>query len=176
MTNDLHITQQFFGHTAPVTKVQTHPKLSQSEFSAKSDFYSDLFLSASMDWTVKLWSPKCKDEPLFTFENAQDYVYDVEWSSVHPSIFACCDGDGFLEVWDINKDTEEPIAHKQGAKRTALNCLKWSSDGRKIAVGDSDGFVNLWNIDKEVSQPKGDMEFLRFEELVKAQLQQLKAI
>ncbi len=118
-----------------------------------------------MDWTVKLWSPKWKEEPLFTFENAQEYVYDVEWSTVHPSIFACCDGDGFIEVWDLNKDTEAPIAHKQTPKRTALNCLRWNSDGRRIAVGDSDGYVTLWSLDKEVSQPKTE-DFIRFDELI----------
>ncbi len=126
-----------------------------------------------MDWTVKLWSPKTKHNPpppLMTFENAQEYIYDVEWSPVHPSIFGCCDGDGFLEIWDLNRDTEGPIAAKQTMKRTALNCLKWNSDGRKIAVGDSEGFVNLWALDKEVGQPKNE-DFVKFEELIESQIQ-----
>lgn len=128
-----------------------------------------------MDWTVKLWSPKFHDEPLFTFENAQEYVYDVEWSPVHPAMFACCDGDGFVEVWDLNKDTEVPIAHKQTQKRTALNCLRWSADGRKLALGDSDGFVNLWSVDKDVALPRTE-DFLRFEDLMHRQLEQQKVL
>jgi dynein intermediate chain len=111
LNNDQHVTQSFKDHSAPITKVHSHPRASQSEISARSDNFSDLLLTSSMDWTVKLWSPKCKKD-LFTFENAQEYVYDVEWSPVHPSMFACCDGDGFVEVWDLNKDTEAPIAHK----------------------------------------------------------------
>ncbi len=90
-------------------------------------------------------------------------------------MFACCDGDGYIELWDLNKDTEAPIAHKQTSKRTALNCLRWNNDGRKIAVGDSDGFVNLWSVDKEISQPKSE-DFMRFDDLIQSQLQQLKAI
>ena len=125
-----------------------------------------------MDWTVKLWSPKIRDEPLYTFENAQEYIYDVEWSPVHPSIFAGCDGDGYIEVWDLNRDTEAPIAHKQTPKRTALNCLRWNSDGRRIAVGDSDGYVTLWSLDKEVGQPKTE-DFIRFDELIQNQLTSL---
>ena len=85
---------------------------------------------------------------------------------MHPSIFASCDGDGYVDVWDLNRDTEAPIAHKQTAKRTALNCLRWSGDGRKIAVGDSDGYVNLWSLDKEVAIPKSNEEFIRFDELM----------
>ena len=68
--NDQHITQSFLGHTAPVTRVSAHPRGRQSDLSARSEYFSDLLLSSSMDWTVRLWSPKSKDEPLFTFENA----------------------------------------------------------------------------------------------------------
>jgi hypothetical protein len=32
---------------------------------------------------------------------------------VHPSVFASCDGDGFIDVWDINKDVEAPIFRKK---------------------------------------------------------------
>lgn len=38
-------------------------------------------------------------------------MYDVQWSPMHPSIFASCDGDGFVDVWDINKDIESPVVH-----------------------------------------------------------------
>lgn len=168
-----HLSKQYYGHTAPVTRIHSHPRASQSEYSGRSDFYQDLLLTSSMDWTVKLWSPKTKHNPpppLMTFENAQEYIYDVEWSPVHPSIFACCDGDGFLEIWDLNRDTEGPIATKQTTKRTALNCLKWNADGRKIAVGDSEGYVNLWSLDKEIGQPKNE-DFVKFEELIESQIQ-----
>jgi len=36
---------------------------------------SDLILSASMDWTIKLWNPKQRSTPLYTFESSQDYIY-----------------------------------------------------------------------------------------------------
>lgn len=96
-----------------------------------------------MDWTVKLWYPKIRNDPLLTFESSQEYVYDVQWSTVHPSVFATCDGEGYIDIWDINRDTEAPIARKKTGSR-ALNSLKWSLDGRKIAVGDSEGYVSLW--------------------------------
>lgn len=114
-----------------------------------------------MDWTVKLWYPKAKRESILTFESSQEYVYDVQWSPVHPSVFATADGDGYIEIWDINKDVEAPIARKQTGKR-ALNCLRWSSDGRKIAVGDSEGYVSLWSVDKEVAMHRNE-DFTRLE-------------
>ena len=93
---------------------------------------------------------------------------------MHPSIFANCDGDGYIEVWDINRDTEAPVVHKQTPKRSALNCLRWNPDGRRIAVGDSEGYVTLWSLDKEVAQPKSE-DFMRFDELIQNQLMSMNA-
>jgi dynein intermediate chain len=141
---------------------------------------SELMLSTSMDWTIKLWYPKneISDQPIFTFESSQEYVYDVQWSPVHPSVFAAVDGDGFIDVWDINKDTEQPLARKkafenaQGAggyrendQDRALSTLKWSTDGRRIAIGDSDGFVSIWNVDKDIYIPK-QSDFDQLEQLI----------
>ena len=92
---------------------------------------------------------------------------------MHPSVFASVDGDGYIDVWDINKDIESPIVHKKAFETSssgasavyrdydekALSCLKWSRDGRRIALGDSDGFVSIWQADKEIYMPKaGDFD------------------
>merc|ERR1719231_687962 len=71
-------------HDAPITKVAFHP-------SQKSQNTSDLYLTSSYDWTVKLWSKKTA-EPVYTFESAHDYVNDVQWSPTHPARFAMGDG------------------------------------------------------------------------------------
>ena len=83
-------------------------------------------------------------------------------------MFASVDGDGYVDIWDINKDTESPVAHRKAFENTqgasaaykdqgenrALSCLKWSSDGRRLAIGDSDGFVSIWNVEKDLYVPK----------------------
>jgi WD40 repeat protein len=58
-------------------------------------------------------------------------------------VFASCDGDGFIEVWDLNKDTESPIARKKTGNKSVSH-LRWSMDGRKIVIGDSEGIVSMW--------------------------------
>ena len=104
-----HVELGLTGHHAPVTALNAHPGLSQSE---KHGEMSDLLLSSSMDWTVKLWHPKERTTPLLTFESSQEYVYDVQWSPSHPSVFASVDADGFVDIWDINKDREAPQVRK----------------------------------------------------------------
>ena len=83
----------FSGHCAPVTRISMHPGKSMSDSKGTSGGLADmseLMLSASMDWTVKLWYPKSevKDVAIHTFESSQEYVYDVQWSPVHPTVFA----------------------------------------------------------------------------------------
>ena len=48
--------------------------------------------------------------PLCSFEHNTDYVYDVEWSPVHPALFGCVDGLGKLDIWNINADLEVGVA------------------------------------------------------------------
>ena len=156
-----HIEQQFHAHSAPVTKVHMHPGKSQS---SKVGEIADLMLSSSLDWTIKLWYPKVKSDPILTFESSQEYVYDVQWSTVHPSLFASCDGDGYIDLWDLNQDTESPIFRKKTGNK-ALNCLRWSLDGRKIVTGDSEGVISLWAVDKEISIQK-DSDFQKLDRLI----------
>ena len=62
--------------------------------------FGHLFLTSSMDWTVKLWSLK-ENRPLYSFEDNGDYVYDVAWSPIHPALFAAVDGNGRLDLWNL---------------------------------------------------------------------------
>lgn len=44
--------------------------------------------------------------PLLSFEEADDYVYDVRWHPHHPALFGSVDGAGRFDVWNLNVDTE----------------------------------------------------------------------
>lgn len=112
--NQSHI---YRGHSGPVTGLSFHP------LSGSVDF-SDLFLSCSVDWTIKLWRtagqnnaggaagtttlPKGGREirPVYSFEEATDYVYDVAWHPVNPAVFGAVDGTGKFDLWNLNNDTE----------------------------------------------------------------------
>jgi len=84
----------FEGHQgAPVTGLSTHHGQGSIDF-------GHLFLTSSIDWTVKLWSLK-ENRPLYSFEDNGDYVYDVAWSPIHPALFAAVDGNGRLDLWNL---------------------------------------------------------------------------
>eukprot|EP01135_Chromosphaera_perkinsii_P004422 Nk52_evm25s280 gene=Nk52_evmTU25s280 len=135
-------------HYGPVTGVSVHPPQGAVD-------YSDLVLSSSIDWSVKLWSQKSQ-QCLFSFEDAVDYVCDVQWSPTHPSVFAAVDGMKRLTLWNINQDTEVPSAVANVETKVALNKLKWAPGGSRICVGDALGSVFVYDVDETFKSAHND--------------------
>ena len=73
-------------------------------------FNKGLLLSSSFDWSITLWNPFKTVEPLNKIEFSENYVFDVKWNPVEYTMFASCDGDGFIDVWGLN-NLEEPRIH-----------------------------------------------------------------
>lgn len=142
------ITDIFEGHQGPVTGVHCHPVQSQVDF-------SHLFLSSSVDWTVKLWSVK-ETKPLHSFEDNNDYLYDVKWSPTHPALFATADGMGRIDLWNLNHDTELPTASATVEGYPALNKITWTPSGNQVIVGDDQGHVWVYDVGDQLACPRGD--------------------
>uniref|UniRef100_A0A8C1IU21 Dynein, cytoplasmic 1, intermediate chain 1 n=1 Tax=Cyprinus carpio TaxID=7962 RepID=A0A8C1IU21_CYPCA len=141
------IGEMFDGHQGPVTGISCHNAVGPIDF-------SHLFTTSSFDWTVKLWSTK-HNKPLYSFEDNADYVYDVMWSPVHPALFATVDGNGRLDLWNLNNYTEVPSASVTVEGGCALNRVRWSSGGREVAVGDSEGRLWIYDVG-ELAVPHTD--------------------
>ena len=165
--------KKYEGHYGPITSVMFHPgstgggsssgsssgEVNVDDLNALADHSGrakSLLLSSSVDWTVRLWSHQPRDgqHPLrevANFRSARDYVYDVRWSPVHPGTFAYVDGGGWLHLWDVNSDMEEPVVKMQVTDGCAAVKIRFSSDGLGLIVGDSVGNVHYLNLKKELS-------------------------
>jgi len=143
------VTEIYEGHYAPVTGIDCHSAVGQVDF-------TNLFLTSSFDWSVKLWNSKEMTKPLYSFEDHSDYVLDVAWSPTHPALFACVDGCGRVELWNLNQDTELPAAVAYAEGRPALNRVMWLPSGHQLAVGDSVGNVVLYDVHESLAIPKPD--------------------
>ncbi|KAF8998561.1 WD40-repeat-containing domain protein [Cyathus striatus] len=137
------------GHSGPVMGMHFHPPLGPVDF-------SDLFLTSSVDWTVKLWRAKSLAKPstsphaiapVYSFDEADDYVYDVKWHPNHPALFGMVDGSGKFDLWNLNTDTEVPAVSTTVGSGRAINKLQWDKkEGRRAALGGSDGRLYIYDI------------------------------
>lgn len=164
------------GHAGPVMSVDFHPARGPVDL-------GDLVLSSSLDWSVKLWKVRAPATtstggvgtlgegavtPLMEFVR-EDVVYDAAWSPVKPGVFSLVDGAGWVELWDITVETEEPVARISPSLRKdsrtmlskSLNKVRWEQqEGKRLAAGGIDGALTVF----EVGPDLGGKESLKNEE------------
>ncbi|XP_068631355.1 cytoplasmic dynein 1 intermediate chain-like [Battus philenor] len=135
-------------HAGPVTAVACHAAPGTLDL-------SHLYLTASMDWSVKLWSLK-ENKALYSFEDSGDYVADARWSPAHPALFAAVDAAGRLDLWNLNRDTEVPVASIQAEGGAAFNRVSWTPSGTHVTAGDDAGKIWVYELAEHVAQPRHD--------------------
>ena len=165
---------RYKGHQAPVMSVDFHPARGPVDLGG-------LFLSSSLDWSVKLWKsataasasvsgkstalgPAVSNEqivdPLFDMPR-DDIVYDARWSPHKPGVFASVDGAGSVEVWDLTLDTEIPVTSATpvidrnvmaGYTVKSLQKVTWDEkEGKRLGVGGAAGVVTVFEVESELA-------------------------
>jgi dynein intermediate chain len=149
------IYEQIAAHDAPISNVCFNPSFKNSNL-------ADLYLTSSYDWTVKLWSLK-SSSPLYTFESARDYVYDAQWSPVHPSLFCMGDGSGNVDMWNVARDSEAPVystklpdTSSTSGETAAVSRIQWNHSGSHVAIGTSTGAICMYTVRSELGTPSAE--------------------
>jgi len=120
----------YIGHTGPIYKL------------AWSPFSENTFISASGDWTLRLWKAD-RSDPCLTFNSSTKSVYDVCWSHSSATLF-CCVNENTIEIWDLSKSTLDPIYVANASAPTKLSTVSYAPNSNSILVGTSDGSVNVY--------------------------------
>mmetsp|Transcript_4964 Transcript_4964/g.12044 ORF Transcript_4964/g.12044 Transcript_4964/m.12044 type:complete len:669 (-) Transcript_4964:57-2063(-) len=149
------VTEMYDGHDGPVAGIDMHPH--QVDASGGGDAVNmDMAVTCSFDWSIKVWMVKQYQLPVLSLDAFEDYVYDVKWHPTHPGVFASVDGEGHVDLWNLNQNIESPVVRCESPdkRRLALNHCHWSACGRRLAAGDSEGTVSVYGVDQSVSQPR----------------------
>ncbi|DBA92976.1 TPA: hypothetical protein ACH3X2_003322 [Trebouxia sp. C0005] len=121
--------ETYSGHLGPVYRVQWSP------------FQSNLFISSSADWSVKLWT-EGKEHALLTFQSANDEVNDVQWCPTNSTVFGTATSGGRIEIWDLAASTLKPIAQHTCEGRMFSSML-FSEESPVVVAGGSNGGVQV---------------------------------
>ncbi|KAI9720760.1 MAG: hypothetical protein M1828_005551 [Chrysothrix sp. TS-e1954] len=202
------------GHAGPVMSLDFHGSDGPLDL-------GDLMLSTGVDWSVKLWRIKTPSSTSVSSSKSNgasaaaaaavgdeakvdivapildlgrdDAVYDAKWSPVKPGVFASVDGAGGLDIWDLAREAEVPIARGVPGQRRAtsssgggaimgldgsamggntggaLNKCAWEPhEGRRVACGGIDGVLSVWELGGELggAESAGQDEWGRVRRLV----------
>lgn len=153
------------GHAAPITSLDFHSSKGVIDF-------SDLLLSASLDWSIKLWKIRQFTGPIGSAQSSNPYgvttqsssaaypdlnnleplldlvreyeVYDVAWSTFNPAVFADVDGSGHLEIWDLSKDLEIPVTRIKPSNSSSFNSSSATthSNGGSNTMSSADTYLS----------------------------------
>mmetsp|Transcript_87377 Transcript_87377/g.154944 ORF Transcript_87377/g.154944 Transcript_87377/m.154944 type:complete len:674 (-) Transcript_87377:229-2250(-) len=127
--------ETYEGHTMAVYTVRWNP------------FHPKIFISASADWTVKLWDHTNR-YPILSFDLAQA-IGDVAWAPYASTTFAAITSDGpgastsgVVHIYDLSINRNDHICEQKVVKRAKLTHVAFSSSEPIIIVGDDRGGVN----------------------------------
>ncbi|KAK9831153.1 hypothetical protein WJX74_005234 [Apatococcus lobatus] len=116
------------GHMGPVTALQWCP------------FRPSLFLSASADWTLKLWE-EGQSRPVLTMQAVNEEVNDAAWCPARSTVLASATAGGRLELWDLAQSVVKPAALHCAPQGVRFSCLLFAQESPIIMAGMSNGNV-----------------------------------
>mmetsp|Transcript_1059 Transcript_1059/g.1511 ORF Transcript_1059/g.1511 Transcript_1059/m.1511 type:complete len:210 (-) Transcript_1059:202-831(-) len=146
--------ESYQGHMGPVYRVRFSP------------FKPEMFLSASADWTIRMWHDG-RQSSLLTFQSGSHEVNDVQWCPTNSTVFGCVTNSGRLEIWDFSLSTVKPVMHVRS--RSELSCLLFSPTCPVVVCAGKDGKVRCYrihNVEREYDTLQEQQD--RLEEVIKA--------
>jgi len=136
------------GHAQAVYSLQWNP------------FEGSVFLSASADWSVKLWDVSSR-VAVKSFDLGAS-VGDVAWAPFNSTTLAATTADGRVHVFDLSVNKHEPLCRQKVVKKARLTKLAFNRVHPVLLVGDDRGSVLCLklspNLRKVPRQPSAEEE------------------
>jgi len=120
--------ETYEGHSMAVYTVRWNP------------FHAKIFISASADWTVKMWDHTSRI-PVMSFDLAQA-IGDVAWAPYSSTTFAAITADGIVHIYDLSVNRNDHICSQKVVKRAKLTHVAFNSVEPIVIVGDDRGGIN----------------------------------
>lgn len=98
-----------------------------------------VFLSASADWTVRLWD-HTSPRPVMTFD-LNNSVGDVAWAPYSATTFCAVTADGKVHVFDLGENKYEPLCEQKVVRKARLTKVVFNPKHPLLLVGDDRGCV-----------------------------------
>lgn len=118
---------------------------------AFSPFMSNILLTCSSDWTIKLWmiSKKQRDmKNALTFQShsTTDKINSVAWCPYDATIFASAGGDGTIQLWDLSLSTVDPLFSIKSQFDGGITSILFSENAPILVAASETGAIEVFNL------------------------------
>lgn len=117
-------------------------RIAQERYDKARAGNEDVIVSGSDDFTMFLWHPESKKEPIARLTGHQQLINDVKFSPDMRYI-ASASFDKSIRLWD-GKDGKFIATLRGHVQR--VHQLAWSSDSRLLVSGSADSTLKVWRI------------------------------
>lgn len=127
------------GHQLAVYKVRWNP------------FHKDTFISASADWTMKIWDARI-DTPVMSFDMKQVMV-DVVWCPFNSGVFIAL---SLLRayVYNLGKDRHGSATDLKPVNFDKLTNVAFNPKDPIFLIGDTRGRVGVFKLSRDLTERK----------------------
>jgi len=113
----------YSGHCSSIYTTQWNP------------FHPSMFLTASADWTVRIWDSAAPQHAVLVFD-LRGPLGDAAWSPTSSTVFAAATESGRVLVYDLAYSMEWPLCKQKVTQKAKLTKLAFSSSAPVLLVGD----------------------------------------
>ena len=132
--------ETYEGHNLAIYSVKWNP------------YHQRIFLSASADWTVKLWDHTF-NTPIMSFDLGLA-VADVAWAPYSSTVFAAATADLTCRVYDLATDKHGELCKSKILRRGKLTKVQFNPSHPIIIVGDEKGGINCYKLSPNLRAPQ----------------------
>ncbi|CAG7823080.1 unnamed protein product [Allacma fusca] len=144
----ISFTEQFvgtyIGHSGPVYRI------------VFNTFDKSIFVSASGDWSVKVWREGTYT-PLLSMQTGLRTVFDVTCCPKMSSVFVLA-SEFHVEVWDLTLNTLEPVVQFSPPFAVAFRRAAYSRYLNSVILGDDEGAITFYGLRDFPPQPTNEQE------------------
>ncbi|XP_016526274.1 dynein axonemal intermediate chain 3 isoform X1 [Poecilia formosa] len=135
----------------------------------RSPFFKDILLTTG-GWNFAIWKEGVMDGPLVASQYFEQECTVGCWSLSRPAVFFIGKTDGSVEIWDMLKNSSEPLqlhAHISKSKITCMKACSFTAEQHFLAVADDLGVLRIFEIPKALYLPFGheDLSMKRYFDL-----------
>ncbi|CAD7695357.1 unnamed protein product [Ostreobium quekettii] len=127
--------------------------------------HTKMFLTASADWSVKLWNSTSPEKNVMAFDLGSP-VGDVAWAPYSSTVFAAVTDEGKVHVYNLFRNKHEAMCEQKIIKKGRLTKLEFNPRHPIVIVGDDRGCVTCLKLSPNLrmtSQPEKGQNFEEME-------------